>query len=275
MDEWIFVPASIIVFVLGASIGSFINVVVYRLPAGLSVLYPPSRCPNCLNRLKAYDNVPVMGWLWLRGRCRYCKVGISPRYPIVEAVTGLIFVLVFIVFKFSPLTIGYWVFCSWLLALSIIDLDTMTLPSQLTKSGLVLGILFQMILGFLPQSNWLESINQLMLAIVAAVLGLWMFDGIARIGTIVFRKDAMGAGDAKLAAMMGAWLGWKHLLLASFIACIAGVVVEGSSNFLAQKKLKRNQPFPFGPYLALGSAIALFSGEAILSSYLQFFFPGT
>ncbi|MEO1560750.1 MAG: prepilin peptidase, partial [Cyanobacteria bacterium J06632_19] len=135
MDEWIIVPAGLIVFLLGASIGSFINVVVYRLPAGLSILYPPSRCPHCLNRLKAYDNVPVFGWLCLRGRCRYCKSKISPRYPIVEAVTGLIFVIIFITFQFSQQTIGYWLFCSWLLALSIIDLDTMTLPGELTKSG--------------------------------------------------------------------------------------------------------------------------------------------
>ncbi|MEM9924549.1 MAG: prepilin peptidase [Cyanobacteria bacterium P01_D01_bin.50] len=274
MDEWIIAPASLIVFALGASIGSFINVVVYRLPAGLSILYPPSRCPHCLNRLKAYDNVPVLGWLWLRGRCRYCKSRISPRYPIVELVTGLTFVLIFLIFNFSLLTIGYWLFCSWLLALSIIDLDTMTLPSELTKSGLVLGILFQIILGFIPQFNWLTLINQVMLAIAAAVLGLWMFDVIARIGTIVFRKDAMGAGDAKLAAMMGAWLGWKYLLLASFIACIAGVVVEASRTLFTQKKIKRNQPFPFGPYLALGSAIALLSGEAIISSYLRLFVPG-
>ncbi|MBE9216970.1 prepilin peptidase [Plectonema cf. radiosum LEGE 06105] len=272
MDEWIFVPASLIVFVFGASIGSFVNVVVYRLPAGLSILYPPSRCPHCLNRLKAYDNVPVFGWFWLRGRCRYCKSRISPRYPIVEAVTGLLFVLVFLVFKFSPLTIGYWLFCSWLLALSIIDIDTMTLPSELTKSGLVLGILFQMILGFIPQSSWSGLINQMIPAIAAAVFGLWMFDVIARIATIVFRKDAMGAGDAKLAAMMGAWLGWKYLLLASFIACVAGVIVEGRI-IIPRKAAKQNQPFPFGPYLALGSAIALFCGEAILSSYLRFFFP--
>ncbi|NJL80528.1 MAG: prepilin peptidase [Richelia sp. RM2_1_2] len=273
MDEWIFVPASIIVFALGASIGSFVNVVVYRLPAGLSILYPPSRCPHCLNRLKAYDNVPVLGWLWLKGRCRYCKTHISPRYPIVEAATGLIFVLVFLIFKFSLLTIGYWLFCSWLLALSIIDIDTMTLPSQLTKSGLVLGILFQMVLGFILNS-WSGLVNQMVIAIATAVFGLWLFDIIARVGTIVFRKDAMGAGDAKLAAMMGAWLGWKYLLLASFIACIAGVFVESSTTVLAQKKSKSNQPFPFGPYLAIGSAIALFCGEAILSSYLQFFFPG-
>ncbi|MCJ8281697.1 MAG: prepilin peptidase [Rivularia sp. ALOHA_DT_140] len=274
MDEWIIVPVGLIVFLLGASIGSFLNVVIYRLPAGLSILYPPSRCPRCKNRLKAYDNVPVLGWLWLQGRCRYCKTKISSRYPIVEAVTGLIFVLVFVIFQFSPLTIGYWLFCSWLLALSIIDLDTMTLPGELTKSGLVLGIVFQMILGFTSDSSWLGLLNQMILAIAAAVLGLWMFDAIARIGTIIFRKDAMGAGDAKLAAMMGAWLGWKYLLLASFIACIAGVAVESFAIVLTQKKVQQNKPFPFGPYLALGSVITLFSGEIILSTYLRLFFPG-
>ncbi|BAY86477.1 peptidase A24A domain-containing protein [Calothrix parasitica NIES-267] len=274
MDEWIIVPCSLIVFLLGASIGSFINVVVYRLPAGLSILYPPSRCPRCKNRLKAYDNVPVFGWLRLRGRCRYCKNPISSRYPIVEAATGLIFVLVFAIFQFSPLTIGYWLFCSWLLALSIIDIDTMTLPGELTKTGLALGLLFQMILGFISGSGWLGLVNQLMLAIAAAVLGIWLFDGISRIGTIVFRKDAMGAGDAKLAAMMGAWLGWKYLLLASFIACIAGVVGESFATLIKQKNIKRNKPFPFGPYLALGSAITLFSGEMILSNYLRLFFQG-
>ena len=92
---------SIIVFVIGASLGSFINVVVYRLPAGLSVLWPPSRCPQCLNRLKAYDNVPVLGWFWLKGRCRYCQTKISFRYPLVEALTGIIFLIVFWVFQFS------------------------------------------------------------------------------------------------------------------------------------------------------------------------------
>ena len=104
------IPASIIVFALGASIGSFINVVVYRLPAGLSLLFPPSRCPKCLNQLKPYDNVPVIGWISLKGRCRYCQTKISARYPVVEAVAGLIFLLIFSIFEFSPLTIGYWIF---------------------------------------------------------------------------------------------------------------------------------------------------------------------
>ncbi|MFO5439780.1 MAG: prepilin peptidase, partial [Dolichospermum sp.] len=153
MDTLINIPVNIIVFVLGASLGSFINVVVYRLPAGLSVLWPPSRCPQCLNRLKPYDNVPVFGWLRLKGRCRYCQTKISRRYPLVETLTGIIFLIVFWVFQFSIFTIGYWAFCSWLLALSLIDLDTMTLPNSLTKSGLILGIVFQIAVAWLSEAT--------------------------------------------------------------------------------------------------------------------------
>ncbi|BAZ42257.1 peptidase A24A domain-containing protein [Calothrix sp. NIES-4101] len=266
------IPANFVVFALGASIGSFINVVVYRVPAGLSVLFPPSRCPHCLNQLKAYDNVPVLGWLWLKGRCRFCQNQISMRYPVVELAAGLLFLVIFGVFQFSPLTLGYWVFCSWLLALSLIDFDTMTLPNPLTKSGLVLGIIFQTIFGLINSNNWA---NSLFLAILGAAVGIWLFDAIAFTASILFRKQAMGGGDAKLAAMMGAWLGWKHLLLASFIACVIGVVVGGGAMMLTPKspqaQTQWGQKMPFGPFLALGSVITLFSGEILISSYLELF----
>ncbi|WP_392531452.1 prepilin peptidase [Nostoc sp. C117] len=273
MDILFAIPASVIVFALGACIGSFINVVVYRLPAGLSILWPPSRCPHCLNQLKAYDNIPVFGWISLRGRCRYCKSKISVRYPVVEGVTGIIFLLVFLVFQVSTLTIGYWAFCSWLLALSLIDLDTMTLPNALTKSGLVVGILFQMMVGFLPESSSVALVNHLMMAIVGAVLGLWLFEAIVLLASIAFGKAAMGTGDPKLAAMMGAWLGWKYLLLASFIACALGALVGGGAIIGGRQRL--GQKIPFGPFLALGSVITLFVGEIILSTYLRLFFPAS
>jgi leader peptidase (prepilin peptidase) / N-methyltransferase len=277
MDILTLIPASLVVFALGASIGSFINVVVYRVPAGLSVLFPPSRCPHCLNQLKAYDNVPVLGWFWLKGRCRFCQNKIAMRYPVVEFVTGLLFLVIFWIFQFSPLTVGYWVFCSWLLALSLIDFDTMTLPNSLTKSGLVLGLIFQTILGLINSNNsnsWTSAANSLFLAVFGAVVGIWLFDAIAFTGKIIFQKQAMGGGDAKLAAMMGAWLGWKSLLLASFLACVAGVVVEGGAMLLIKKSRKAQKwgkKIPFGPFLALGSLINLFIGEALISSYLEFF----
>lgn len=273
MEILITLPASIFVFVLGSSIGSFINVVVYRLPAGLSVLRPRSRCPHCLRTLGLRDNIPILGWLWLRGRCRYCKQPISSRYPLVEAATGLIFLLVFWTFEFSIQTLGYWTFCSWLLALALIDLDTMTLPNSLTKSGLIAGLIFQIIVGLIADTNWTEAISQSMVGIIGAVLGIWLFDLIRIVGSIVFQQAAMGGGDAKLAAMLGAWLSWKYLLLSGFLACAIGAFVGGGA--IALRVLSRQQPMPFGPFLALGAIITVFGGEAILSAYLRFLFPAT
>lgn len=260
-----------IVFAFGASIGSFLNVVVYRLPAGLSLLFPPSRCPHCLHQLGKTENVPILGWLWLKGCCRHCKSSISVRYPLVEAATGLLFLLVFWLFEVSLQTLGYWVFLSWLLALSLIDLDTMTLPNPLTKSGLVLGLIFQAAVGFLQPQVSGNAIAQLMSGIIGAVLGIWLFDIISIAGAFLFGQAAMGGGDAKLAAMMGAWLGWKYLLLASFAACALGAFVGGGA--IALGLLSRRQPMPFGPFLALGATLTVFWGETILSTYLRLFFP--
>ena len=262
----------VIVFAFGSAIGSFLNVVVYRLPAGLSILWPPSRCPKCLNRLRLYENVPVFGWLWLRGRCNHCRSPISVRYPLVEAATGLLFLLIFWQFGVSVQTLGLWAFFSWLLALSLIDCDTMTLPNSLTRSGLVAGLVFQVAKGWWPTFSPIDSVNNLVLGgILGAVVGLWLFDIIGFAGSIAFGQNAMGAGDTKLAALMGAWLGWKYLLIAGFIACVAGAFAGGGA--IAIGLLDRRKPMPFGPFLALGAAITALWGEAILSTYLQLFFP--
>ncbi|NET38374.1 MAG: prepilin peptidase [Cyanothece sp. SIO1E1] len=262
---------NLIVFALGASIGSFLNVVVYRLPAGVSILYPPSRCPHCLRQLKRYDNVPILGWLWLRGRCRYCQSPIAKRYPLVEAVTGGIFLLAFWHFNWPLPAVGYWAFFSWLLALSLIDLDTMTLPNPLTQSGLLMGLAFQAIWGFAESSTLTGAIAPLMTGIIGAVLGVWLLDLISFVGSMALGQTAMGGGDAKLAAMMGAWLGWQHLLLACFLACAIGALVGGGA--IALGLLNRRQPMPFGPFLALAAVLVTVWGEALISGYLQLFFP--
>ena len=262
---------TLIVFALGAAIGSFLNVVIYRLPAGLSVLHPPSRCPNCQRSLKAYDNVPVLGWLWLRGRCRYCRWPIPVRYPLVEAATGLLFLIVFWYLGFSWFTVGYWVLLSWLLALALIDLDTMTLPNVLTQSGLLLGLGFQFAIGFAQSSTLTQAWGQLMVGIVGAVLGVWLFDFITHAGSILFGQTAMGGGDAKLAAMMGAWLGWQQLLVAVFLACVFGAFTGLGG--IALRRHGRRQPMPFGPFLALGTVVVALVGEALIRAYMQIFFP--
>ena len=271
---------TLLIFVVGAAIGSFLNVVIYRVPAGLSLLHPPSRCPQCLHRLQPYDNVPVFGWLWLKGRCRYCRTAIPTRYPLVEAATGCLFLFEFwaetqnssdflLPTVLLP-TLGKWMFFSWLLALALIDLDTMTLPNSLTQSGLVMGLVFQMVMGW-TAAGWGGVASHLLSGVVGAVVGIWVFDFITILGSIAFGQTAMGGGDAKLAAMMGAWLGWKLLLLAGFLACAIGAFAGGGA--IALGLLSRRQPMPFGPFLALAAVLAAFFGETMLSTYVRLFFP--
>lgn len=271
MDALLALPLTLLVLALGAAVGSFLNVVIYRVPAGLSLLHPPSRCPKCLHRLRSHENVPVLGWLWLRGRCAHCRSPISPRYPIVEAATALLFVITFWAFGLSWQTVGYWAFLSWLLSLSLIDLDTLTLPNPLTQSGLVAGLVFQAVWGYVAGGGWTGAIVQLMHGLIGAVLGLWLLEIIEFVGSAMLGQPAMGLGDAKLAAMMGAWLGWKLLLLAGFVACAIGAFAGGAAIGLGL--LSRRQPMPFGPFLALGAAIVLFWGDALIATYLRIFFP--
>lgn len=259
------------VFIFGAAIGSFLNVVIYRIPANLSLLYPPSRCPVCRHKLGKTENVPILGWLWLRGKCRHCKTPISPRYPIVEITIAVLFVLVYLQFGMGITAVGYWAFLSWLFALSLIDYDTMTLPNSLTQSGLIMGLGYQIILGA-QEANLRVSIpQQLMGGIIGAVLGIWVFDLITLVASGVLGQTAMGGGDAKLAAMMGAWLGWKLLLLGCFLGCAIGAFVGGGA--IALGILSRREPMPFGPFLALGGAIAVFYGESLITAYVNVFFP--
>lgn len=261
----------LIVFIFGAAVGSFLNVVIYRLPEGLSLIYPPSRCPRCETRLKPYDNVPVFGWLWLKGKCRSCRLPIAARYPMVEFLTGCLFVAVFIMFGMTWQTPGYWVFISWLLALALIDLDTMTLPNSLTASGLVLGCSFQGWMGYLQEPTPNSVVRAVVSALMASIFGLWLFDVISALGSRAFGKPAMGGGDAKLAAMMAAWLGWPALLLSTFLAAAMGAVIGGGA--LALGALGPKQHIPFGPYLSLGAVLSMFYGAQMVSAYLAVFFP--
>ena len=269
MDALVTAIAFLLAFTFGACIGSFLNVVVYRIPAGISLIHPPSRCPKCEHSLGVTENVPVFGWLWLKGRCRWCKTKISSRYPTIEAVTGIMFMLVFWRFGYSLETIGYCAFLSWLLSLSLIDLDTMTLPAPLTKSGLVLGLIFQGIWGWqLAQGK--GTIDRLMFGIAGAVLGIWLLEIIALLGSMMLGQQAMGDADGKLMATIGAWIGWKYVLVSSFVACGVGAVVGGGA--IALGIIGKKQPMPFGPFLALGGALSLFFGNTIINAYLNTFF---
>jgi len=262
----------LLIFAFGAAIGSFLNVVIYRVPAALSLLHPPSHCPTCQHPLRPYDNVPVFGWLWLKGRCRYCRAPISPRYPLIEALTGGLFFAAFGYFGLTWATVGAWILLSWLICLAFIDLDTLTLPNVLTQSGLLLGIGVQMLLVFSPDPlTWAGAASGVLTAVLGAVLGIWMFEIIGLVGSLVSGNTVMGGGDGKLAAMLGAWLGWQGMLLSSFLACALGAFIGGAA--IALHITSRKTPIPFGPFLALGAVITLFWGDRLITWYLQLFFP--
>ena len=246
--------------------------VVYRIPAGLSLLHPPSRCPQCQHRLHPHDNVPVLGWIWLKGRCRYCRAPISPRYPLIETLTGGLFLAAFGQSGLTGETVSAWILLSWLLALAFIDLDTLTLPNVLTQSGLVMGIMVQTVLEA-SEATWslAAAAQGFSTAVIGTVLGIWLFDLIGFVGAFLMGQTVMGGGDGKLAALLGAWLGWQGMLLSSFLACALGAFIGGGA--IALGLLSRRTPIPFGPYLALGAAISLFWGDRLIAWYLQLFFP--
>ena len=257
----------LIFFTFGACIGSFLNVVIYRLPAKLSLIHPPSRCPHCLHPLGKTENVPVLGWLWLRGKCRWCHTPISARYPFIEALTGGLFTYTYHQFGITWLTLGYLIFLSWLIALAWIDFDTMTLPNSLTQSGLVVGLVYQGWLGFTIDngSGIREALWQ---SILGGVLGIWLFDAILIFGSVVFGKPAMGGGDPKLASMIGVWLGWQNLLVTAFMACLLGTIIGVGA--IVFKLLPKGKPMPFGPFLVIGSILAMFVGDFLLTQYLEY-----
>jgi leader peptidase (prepilin peptidase) / N-methyltransferase len=257
-----------IVFMFGAAIGSFLNVVIYRLPAGLSVLHPPSRCPHCLTQIRKQDNIPILGWLKLKGRCANCKAPVSPRYPLVEAFTGLLFLLSYLLFGLSLQTPAYWLFLSLLLALALIDFDTMTLSNPLMQLGVVSGLIFHGAIGY-ASDGWSGLVVNLASSAIGMTLGILLIDAITLLGTFIFRRGAMGDGDAFLAAMMGAWLGWKYLLLSIFLAALLGTVVGIGGQAIG--KLQRYQKMPFGPFLALGAALSVLVGHGLLQNYLALY----
>jgi leader peptidase (prepilin peptidase) / N-methyltransferase len=243
-------------FLIGLFIGSFLNVCIYRLPKGESILFPPSRCPDCNHRLGVIDLIPVISYLFLRGRCRYCQSSISIRYPMVELLTGIIFFFISKTFINYQLFF-YLIFASILIVISFIDLKDRVIPDSLSVGGIIMGLIFNAI-----NHNFVS-------ALLGATIGFAALFLIAKIGKLVFKKEAMGEGDFYLAALLGAFLGWKLLLVAVFAAFLFGGGV--SILLLISGRVKIGQELPFGPALCVGGLGALFFGQQLLSWYLALF----
>jgi leader peptidase (prepilin peptidase)/N-methyltransferase len=248
----------VLAVVLGLCVGSFLNVVIYRLPRGQSLSTPPSRCTRCGRPLRWSDNIPVISWLVLRGRCRTCGERISPQYPIVEAVTALIALVIVAMTPPGVVLASRLVFAALLIALFVIDLEHQILPNVITLPGIVIGLIFSAVAppGFVN-------------AVLGAVLGAGVLYGIAAAYYLWRREEGMGMGDVKMLAMIGAFLGWRAVLLTLVMASFAGAVV--GVGLMTAHRGDMKYALPFGTFLALGALLAMLVGDPILEWYLGFY----
>jgi len=243
--------------VLGLLFGSFFNVCIYRIPRQESIAFPASHCPHCQQPIKPWDNIPVLSYLLLGGKCRACRVPIAWRYPAVEALTAGIFVVLLHTYGISYELLWYLILLCALLVISFIDFDHRIIPDVISLPGIVLGLSASY---FLP-ITWFE-------AVLGAVVGGGLIFAVGSVGGWVFKKEAMGGGDVKLMAMIGAFLGWKLALLTIFFASLVGAVIG------IIQKIKTGQEYiPFGPFLSLGAVFALFVGNPLIRWYVGLLFP--
>ncbi len=247
--------AAVAAGILGAIIGSFLNVVAYRLPRKQSLLHPPSACPSCGTPIKPYDNVPVLGWLWLRGKCRACGAPISPQYPLVEFITGVLCALCVIVFGADNDVWAPIVLVLLLVPITLIDLEFTIIPNVLTGLGAIAAVV--LVVAF-NSGSLVENL------IAGTAAGLFFF-----IAAIVY-PSGMGMGDVKLAGMLGLYLG-RAVAPAIFAALIAGTIVGGFVMARYGVADGRKKGIPFGPWLSFGGLVGLFVGDNIVDWYLDTF----
>ncbi|MGC9006457.1 MAG: prepilin peptidase [Sulfurihydrogenibium sp.] len=251
------------VFLLGASIGSFLNVVIYRLPREMSIVYPPSTCPTCKNRIKWYDNIPIVSYIILKGKCRFCKTDISIRYPIVEFITALAAVVSYLKFGFTLDFVFTFYFLASMIALSFIDWDFKIIPDEINFLGVFSGLLYAGIKSF-QQGSFEPLIN----ALLGSLVGSGFLFLIAFFYLKVRNIEGLGMGDVKLLAFIGSYVGWFGALFTILFGSVLGLV----ASLYFMKKQKEDEimklEIPFGPFLAMAGIIYLFFGEKIYNFYL-------
>jgi leader peptidase (prepilin peptidase) / N-methyltransferase len=275
---WLFVAAAVL---LGLAVGSFLNVVIHRMPRmlerrwraecaeltgnsappaeGFNLVTPRSSCPHCGHRISALENIPIASYLLLGGKCSACKASISPRYPVVEALSGAL--AGYIAWRFGPgvAMLGALIFAWAMITLAFIDLDTFYLPDNITLLLLWSGLLFNL-------GGTFTDIGSAVIGAAAGYLVLWAVFWAYKFAT---GKEGMGYGDFKLLAAIGAWLGWKMLPLVILLSSLVGALIGIALIVFARHG--KNVPIPFGPYLAIAGLVALFFGEPITTRYLQLF----
>ena len=245
----------IFVFIFGLCIGSFLNVCIYRVPISKSIVYPPSSCPGCGYSIRFYDNIPILSYLWLRGKCRQCRTPISLRYPIVELMSGLFAVCAFLKFGFTGEALVYYVFIITLVVITYIDLDHQIIPDVISIPGIPV---FFLAAFAIPGMTWKDSL----LGLLAGGGSLYL---IAVTYQFVSKKEGMGGGDIKLLAMIGVLIGWKGVLFTIFVASAVGTLIGIIIMVHSRKDMKL--AVPFGPFLSIGAMTYIFFGDIIILWY--------
>lgn len=246
----------------GLIIGSFLNVVIYRVPRPIKFFGHRSVCPRCDTQLKWYHNIPVISWLLLRGRCGFCRKPISARYPLVELLTAAMFILIAWRFGFTWLSLAYAVLGAMLIAIFFIDLDFQIIPDVISLPGIVMGFAFALAPGGI---GWFDSL----IGLLVGGGSLW---AIAILGDFLFKKDSMGGGDIKMAAMLGAFLGWQKVLFIFISSAVIGLVVS-IALMAFSAKLREERVVPFGPFLAMAAVLAMIYGDRLIDLYITNFVP--
>lgn len=249
------------VFIFGLIIGSFLNVCIYRLPKEKSVVSPPSHCPHCRKNILWYDNIPVLSYILLGGKCRFCKEKISPRYLVVEILTAVILTLLAAAFGITPKFFFYGIMSCGLIIATFVDFEINEIPDQVSIGGFMAALMYS---AASPSVLGVSApLQGLFASLIGALAGGGSIYLMGFFGALVFKREAMGGGDVKLMAMLGAFLGWKLVIMTFFIAPFFGAIVGVVLRIKDGREI-----IPYGPYLSLAALVSVFFGEQILRAVL-------
>lgn len=249
-------------FVFGIILGSFYNVCIYRIPLKKSIVSPPSSCTNCGNRLNIVDLVPVFSWIFLKGKCRFCGNEVSSRYISIELLTGVIFVLVFLVFGYNISTIYYMIFSSILIVITFIDIDHLIIPDRIVIFGILCSFIFSLCGVGIDLTEWFFGLSILFFAMLSFVYFI----------EIIIKKEFMGGGDIKFFAMVGTFLGVRigilTIIISMYIGAFYGIIIITKSKLV---KKDYESMIPYGPFISIASFICMIFGNDILNWYMNLF----